>query len=406
MIQERIKFKNRKNYELKGIVHLPDRKPTAFALFTHCFTCSKNIKAIGHISDSLVNKGIGVLRFDFTGLGESEGDFPDTNFTSNIEDIYDACDYLNNKFIAPSILIGHSLGGAAVLYAAGDIDSCRAVVTIASPSSPDHIIRHFSNKDEIEKKGVAEVKIAGRSFNIKKQFIDNLREQKLIEKVENLKKALLIFHSPFDNVVGIDNAGELFLAAKHPKSYISLDKADHMLSDPLDSSYVGSVIASWVSKYTGSFDEDEYEGFASLNGADVSVSTEISGYFSTVNAKGHYLTADEPVEFGGTDKGPSPYDLLLASLGSCINMTLKMYADRKKIPIEGIVTRLSHKKVHAEDCADCETKEGKVDFIEEEIEIKGDLTDEQIERFKYISEKCPVSKTLQSEVSISSKFKK
>ena len=405
MIQERIKFKNRNNYELTGIVHLPERKPTAFALFTHCFTCSKNIKAIGHISDSLVNEGIGVLRFDFTGLGESEGDFSDTNFTSNVEDIYDACDFLSSNYTAPSILIGHSLGGAAVLDAAGDIESCRAVVTIASPSSPDHIIRYFSNSDEIEKKGVAEVKIAGRSFNIKKQFIENLKEQKLVEKVGNLKKALLILHSPFDNIVGIDNAGELFLAAKHPKSYVSLDKADHMLSDPKDSSYVGSLIASWVSKYTGGIEEDKFDDFADPLGADVSVSTEVSGYFSTINAKGHYLTADEPVEFGGTDKGPSPYDLLLASLGSCVNMTLKMYADRKKIPIERIVTRLSHKKIHAEDCADCETKEGKIDFIEEEIEIKGDLTEEQIKRFIYISEKCPVSKTLKSEVAISSKIK-
>jgi len=406
MIQERIKFKNRKNYELTGIVHIPERKPKAFALFTHCFTCSKNIKAVGHISDSLVRSGIGVLRFDFTGLGESEGDFSDTNFSSNLEDIYDACEYLKNNFIPPSILIGHSLGGAAVLHVAGDIESCKAVVAIASPSSPEHIIRHIPNRDEIEKKGEAVVNIAGRSFKIKKQFVDDIKDQKLIERIKNLNRALLILHSPFDNVVGIDNAGELFLAAKHPKSYVSLDKADHMLSDPEDSRYVGYLIAAWVDKYTGNALEEYDDNFAGLDGRDVSVSTKISGYFSTINANGHYLTADEPIKFGGTDKGPSPYDLLLASLGSCVNMTLKMYADRKKLPLEKVITRLSHKKIHAEDCEDCETKEGKIDFIEKEIEVTGDLTDEQVERLHYISEKCPVNKTLKSEVSISSKIKK
>ena len=406
MIQERIKFKNRKNFELTGIIQLPDRKPSAFALFTHCFTCSKNIKAIGHISDSLVKRGIGVLRFDFTGLGESEGDFSDTNFSSNVEDIYDACDYLNEKFLPPSVLIGHSLGGAAVLHAASDIESCKAVVTIASPSSPEHLIQHFKNSEEIEKKGIAEVSIAGRSFNIKKQFIENLKEQRLIERVKNLNRALLIFHSPFDKVVGIDNASELFLAARHPKSFISLDKADHMLSDPEDSSYVGFVIASWVKKYTGETIVGYDDNFVNLEGGDVAVSTKSSGFFSTINANGHYLFADEPIKFGGTDNGPSPYDLLLASLGSCVNMTLKMYADRKKIPLERVITRLSHKKIHAEDCEDCETKEGKIDYIEKNIEVEGDLTEEQIDRLLYISEKCPVNKTLKSEVSISSKIKK
>ncbi|MGI9534006.1 MAG: bifunctional alpha/beta hydrolase/OsmC family protein [Thermodesulfobacteriota bacterium] len=406
MIQERIRFKNRKNYELTGIVQLPDRKPNAFALFAHCFTCSKNIKAVGHIADSLVKSGIGVLRFDFTGLGESEGEFSDTNFSSNIEDINDACEYLKNNFMPPSILIGHSLGGAAVLHAAGDIKSCKAVVTIASPSSPEHIIRHFRNSEEIDKKGVAEVNIAGRSFNIKKQFVDNLKEQKLIERVKNLNKAILILHSPFDNVVGIDNASEIFLAAKHPKSYISLDNADHMLSNPADSSYVGFVIASWVKKYTDKINDEQDDVFPSLDGNDVAVSTKLSGYFSTINASGHYLFADEPIKFGGTENGPTPYDLLLASLGSCVNMTLKMYADRKEIPLENVITRLSHKKVHAEDCEDCETNEGKIDYIEKEIELKGDISEDQLDRLLYISEKCPVHKTLKSEVSITSKIKK
>ena len=226
------------------------------------------------------------------------------------------------------------------------------------------------------------------------------------KRVSNLNKALLIFHSPFDNVVGIDNAGEIFLAAKHPKSYISLDDADHMLSDPSDSSYVGQVISSWVKKYTDGAEVDPGNNFASLEGKDVAVNTDATGFFSTINANGHYLFSDEPINYGGTNNGPTPYELLLSALGSCVNMTLKMYADRKEIPLENVITRLSHKKIHAQDCEDCETKDGKIDFIEKEIEVKGDLTEEQVERLLYISDRCPVNRTLKSEVSISTKIKK
>ena len=404
MIKERVKFKNRNNYELSGIVQLPDRVHQGFALFAHCFTCTKNLKAIGHISDSLVKCGIGVLRFDFTGLGESEGEFSDTNFSSNIDDILDACEFLKNNYEPPSILIGHSLGGAAVLQAAGDIESCRAIVTIASPSNPEHVTKHFCNIGEIEEKGEAEVKIAGRSFNIKKQLIDNLKDQKLLKRVNNLDKALLILHSPFDNIVGVNNAAELYEAARHPKSYISLDKADHMLSDPEDSKYVGFLIAAWVSKYLDKY-EDEEVNFPSLKGKQVSVHTRQDGFFSTINANGHYMYSDEPEEYGGTDQGPSPYDLLLASLGSCINMTLKIYADRKGISFDSVTTRLNHKKIHAKDCEECETEEGRIDLIEEEIEIGGEVSEEELEKLHVISGKCPVSKTLTNEVAIRSKIK-
>ena len=405
MIQERIKFKNRRNYELTGILQLPDKKPTAFILFAHCFTCSKNIKALGHISDSLVKNGIGVLRFDFTGLGESEGEFSDTNFSSNIQDLADAAAYMNENFEAPSVLIGHSLGGAAVLAAAGEIESCRAVVTIAAPSSPDHILRHISNLEEIEQTGIASVNIAGRAFNIKKQFLDDLDKQVLSDKIKQLNMPLLILHSPYDGIVGIDNATEIFLAAKHPKSFVSLDKADHLLSDPLDSSNAGHLIASWIRKYITKEDTQKSNNFVRLNGNQVAVATDMSGFFSTINAGGHYFYADEPVSAGGTDNGPSPYELLLASLGSCTNMTLKMYADRKNIPLEKVITRLSHEKIHAEDCLECETETGWIDRIEKEIELTGNLTPEQEKRLFEISDRCPVHRTLNSEVSIKSKLK-
>ncbi len=405
MIQERIIFKNRNNYELTGIVQLPDKKPTAFALFAHGFTCSKNMEALGYISDSLVKSGMGVLRFDFTGLGESEGDFSDTNFSSNIEDLVDAGKYLEKHFEAPSILIGHSLGGAAVLAAAGEIKSCLAVVTIAAPSSPDHVLRHIANLDEIEKLGIVEVNIAGRKFNIKKQFLEDLDKQSLRNKIKNLGRPLLIMHSPQDTFVGINNATEIFTAAKHPKSFISLDNADHILSDPSDSSNAGFIISSWVGKYIVDTDYQKDDKFVRLNGSHVAVATDLSGFFSTINAGGHYYYADEPISAGGTDNGPSPYELLLAALGSCTNITLKMYADRKQISLEKVVSRLKYEKIHAEDCRDCETETGKIDRIEKEMEFIGDLTPEQVQRLFEISERCPVHRTLNSEVSIISRLK-
>lgn len=406
MIQKKVNFKNQNGYNLSGILQLPDTKPLAYALFTHCFTCSKNLKAIHNISASLLDQQIGVLRFDFTGLGESEGDFADTNFTSNIEDIFAACEFLREKYELPSILVGHSLGGAAVLQAAKEIDSCKAVVTIGAPSDPSHVVHHIgSKKEEIEKEGVAEVNIVGRKFKLKKQFLDDLKKQRLLDKVKNLNRALLILHAPYDNIVGIDNASEIFLAAKHPKSFISLDNADHLLSDPKDSYYVGFVIAAWARKYLGNFDEMNSSKPLDISKNQVTVETYESGYYSYINANGHDLIVDEPLSYGGTNKGPTPYDLLLASLGSCTNITLRMYADRKGIPLKKVITRLNHQRIHAEDCEECETREGKVDFIEKEIELFGDLTEDQRKRMLEIDDRCPVTRTLSSEISIKSSLK-
>lgn len=246
-----IHFKNQDSLELSARLDLPDNEnPIAYALFAHCFTCSKNLKALAHISRALVNKGIAVLRFDFTGLGESEGEFSDTNFSSNIEDLFSAAEFLKSEYEAPKILIGHSLGGAAVLQATKLIPSVRAVVTIAAPSEPLHVARHFGNsREEIEISGEAQVSISGREFKIKKQFIDDLEKNSMLGKIRNLRKPLLILHSPVDEIVGIDNASDIFLAAKHPKSFVSLVTADHLLSDSTDSQYAGEVIAVWAKPF-------------------------------------------------------------------------------------------------------------------------------------------------------------
>ena len=401
MIQKRVDFKNENGFELSGLLQLPQGgKPKTFALFAHCFTCTKNLKAINHIGNALAENGIGVLKFDFTGLGGSEGEFSDTNFSSNVDDIIAACKFMEKEYSSPSIMIGHSLGGSAVLSAAAKIDSCKAVVTIGSPSTPSHLGKHFQDHYcEIEEKGEAEVNIGGRSFKIKKQFMDDLKNQSVLKEVENLKKPLLIMHAPFDKIVGINNAEELYVAAKHPKSFISLDDADHLLSKSDDSFYAGKVIASWASKYI----ETEEENQIDLKGNQVLVETYEKGFFSNVSTKDHHFVADEPESFGGTNKGPTPYDLLLAALGTCTNMTLRMYADRKEISLERIVSRLNHEKVHIEDCEDCEEKDKKIDLITKEIELHGDLTEEQIERLLEIADKCPVHRTLKSDIKIESK---
>lgn len=401
MIKKRVQFKNRNGYLLTGLMQLPP-KPRAYSIFAHCFTCSKNLKAINHISNKLVSKGIAVLKFDFTGLGESEGEFPDTNFNSNIEDVHAAGEFLNNHYKPPSILVGHSLGGAAMLHAAPDIDSCKAVVTIGSPSSSTHLIKHFvDHEEEIEKTGKARINIGGRSFSIKKQLIDDLKDHNVLERVRELNKALLILHAPFDNIVGIDNAGKIFAAAKHPKSFVSLDDADHLLSDKDDSEYAGSVIASWAQRYI----DKEFQYKNNLDKGQVEVVTYESGYFSDIYTNNHHLIADEPESLGGTDMGPTPYDLLLSSLGTCTNITLRMYADRKKIPLSKILTTLNHEKIHLEDCKDCEESTGKADLINREIKLEGELSESQIKRLLEIADKCPVHKTLDSEIRIETKLK-
>lgn len=383
---------------LAARLDLPPGVPVAFALFAHCFTCSKDTLAASRISTALTAHGIGVLRFDFTGLGGSEGDFANTNFSSNIADLLAAAKWLREQHQAPQILIGHSLGGAAVLAAAHEIPEARAVATIGAPIDSGHV-RHLFEPvvSEIEAAGEAEVALAGRKFRVKKQFLEDLGNRNTRDRIAALRKALLVFHSPRDTTVDIENAAQIFVAAKHPKSFVSLDDADHLLTRKEDAAYVAAVLAAWASRY---IDQPAAQAATPAAAPDaVTVSETREGRFTQAITVGrHSLRADEPVSVGGDDSGPSPYDFLLAGLGACTSMTLRMYADQKQWPLERVTVHLKHEKIHARDCAECETKEGKIDRIEREIEIVGDLDVAQRARLLEIANKCPVHRTLHSEV--------
>lgn len=401
MSATKVNFKNSLGQQLSARLEKPaNGHPKAFAIFAHCFTCNKNLTAIANISRSLAQAGFAVLRFDFTGLGESEGDFADTNFSSNIEDLQAAADYLQEKHEAPKLLIGHSLGGAAVLVASLRISSVEAVVTIGAPSDPEHVMRLFTEDlGAIEREGKAEVNISGRSFMIKKQLIDDLKQADENHDFQKINKPLLIMHSPVDQVVGIENAAIIYRQAMHPKSFVSLDQADHLLSHKEDSLYAGNMIASWVSRYIKTHEPSHLT-------TDKQVVTRTQETFTTeVMTDEHALMADEPLDVGGNDLGPSPYELLSASLGACTGMTLRMYADRKKWPLKEVRVHLQHQKIHANDCETCEDGSQKIDQIERVIEIEGDLNMEQKERLLEIANKCPVHNTLNSPVEIMTKLR-
>ncbi|MEQ9423114.1 MAG: bifunctional alpha/beta hydrolase/OsmC family protein [Cyclobacteriaceae bacterium] len=397
----KVKFQNSEGQTLSGRLEFPvSQKPKAYALFAHCFTCSKNLTAVRNISRGLNQNGLAVLRFDFTGLGDSEGDFADTNFSSNLGDLEKAAEYLSENYAAPQLIIGHSLGGAAVLRVASRINSIEAVATIGAPFDPPHVKKLFVDGiDEIEEKGEAKVSIGGRPFKIKKQLIDDLEKYDSADEIKNLKKALMIMHSPQDSTVGINNAAEIYGAAMHPKSFVSLDGADHLLSDEQDSHYVGQVIASWAVRYLNLKTSENIKAMG-----QVTVRTGKDGFYTEIAAGDHQLIADEPESVGGTELGPTPYDYLLTALGTCTSMTLRMYADRKEIELDEAVVHLAHDKVHKEDCDDCENKGSKIDKIERKIELHGDLTDEQRKRMLEIADKCPVHKTLHSEILVESKL--
>ena len=322
MQSQRLFFNSATGDKLAARLDLPaDGKPIAYALFAHCFTCSKNLKAVGNISHALTAAHIAVLRFDFTGLGESEGNFADTNFSSNVRDLVEAARVLERDYQAPKILIGHSLGGAAVLQAASDIPGAVAVATIGAPAEPQHVLHLLgSSREVIERQGEAEVSLAGRTFRIKKQFLDDLAETRMSETIRHLNKALLVFHSPLDTTVGVDNAAKIFQAARHPKSFVSLDQADHLLSKERDSIYVGEVLAAWARKYIEVPEAQVRQTVA--EGNQVVVRTERGGFRSEIMVRQHSLVADEPLAMGGTDQGPTPYDLLVAGLGACTSMTI------------------------------------------------------------------------------------
>lgn len=401
MPYERLQFTGSEGHQLAAALDTPDGAIRAYALFAHCFTCGKDVLAARRIAVALAARGIAVLRFDFTGLGSSEGDFANTTFSSNVADLVRAADHLRETGRAPSILIGHSLGGAAILAAAGQIPEAKAVVTIAAPSDPAHVTHLFKDRiDDIRKLGKVEVTLAGRPFHIKREFLDDIAEHELMTDIANLHKALLIMHAPTDETVGIDNATRIFVAAKHPKSFVSLADADHLLSGKRDAVYVADVIAAWAERY---LEPLAIEPAAELGEAPRHVvvrETRNSKFQNTVSIGPHHLLADEPIAAGGEDSGPGPYDFLLAGLGACKSMTMRLYADRKSFPLERATVTLSHSKIYAKDCAECETKEGMLDQIEVAIGLEGPLDADQRKRIVEIADKCPVHRTLTSEIRI------
>ncbi len=398
----KVSFQNQGGAQLAAWLQFPtDQPPHSYAIFAHCFTCGKDHSTIYNIASSLCAHGFAVLRFDFTGIGESEGDFQDTNFSSNVEDLVSAADFLESEYDAPKLLLGHSLGGAAVLIAGGRISSVRAVATIAAPHSPEHVGRLLSSKIAgFSEDGKATVNIAGREFTITRQFMDDVASIESNEAIRNLNAALLVIHSPDDEVVSIDNATRIFKAAQQNKSYISLDGADHLIKRRSDSFYVGHVIGAWAARYVGRPEPWQLE-----TDHDVVCEIGTDHYTTKVQIGKHRLIADEPQKYGGNDFGPSPYEYLNAALGTCTAMTIRMYADRKQWPVDKVTVHLDHNKIHAEECEDCENRKGKVDEITRVIEVTGDLDAGQRDRLLEIADMCPVHRTLHGEIKVRSRLK-
>ncbi len=395
----KVQFENDEGRQLSGTLDMPKTPVAAYALFAHCFTCTHNLKSATNISRSLTEAGIAVLRFDFTGLGRSEGEFADTNFSSNVADLLAAVRFLEDEYAAPSILLGHSLGGTAVLQAAARVPSAVAVATIGSPADPAHVQHLFGDaRAELESSGQADVNIGGRPFTVKKQFLVDLEQHDLYASVGKLRKALLIMHAPLDEIVEIDNAATLYAAAKHPKSFASLDRADHLLSNNADSLYAGRLLAAWASRYLP--EQDIRDDTLSAEHGSVVAKTWSDGFYTEVAAGDHALIADEPATVGGSNRGPSPYELLSAALATCTTMTLKMYAGFKNIDLDAVTVKVIHKKLHAEACADCDSEEGKIDEFRRELTIEGDVDEAQRQRMLEIADRCPVHQTLHGEVKV------
>lgn len=399
---EKINFKNASGYELSGRLELPaDRLPHNYAVFAHCFTCSKNFSATKNITRAMTSAGFGVLRFDFTGLGDSDGDFADTNFSGNVDDLLAAIDYLKEHYKAPTLLLGHSLGGAAVIYASAKADSIKAVATIGAPSDTKHVKHLFGDQlNAIVENGEATVQLSGRSFKIKEQLLNDLNEQKVTSTLKALRKPILIMHSPQDHTVSITHAEKLYHAAVHPKSFVSLDGADHLLMNKADSKYVGEVIAGWSSRY---LDIKEKETLSSKHNVTASLDQETL-FTTQMKAGRHYFTADEPTSVGGNNFGPTPYDLISSGLAACTVMTIQMYARRKEWNIENVECHVHYDKQHAADCDNCEDDKAKIDTFTRSIKITSNLDEKQLQRVLQIADKCPVHRTLHSETQVITKL--
>ncbi len=395
--REKINFNGHDGSSLAGLAEYPEGNIRSYALFAHCFTCGKDIAAASRIARALASSGIAVLRFDFTGLGNSDGDFANTNFSSNVQDLVAAADYMRKHMQAPGIIIGHSLGGTAVLKAASSIAEAKGIVTIGAPATARHVVKQFKcDIDKISENGEAEVDLAGRSFTIKKQFLDDISEQG-IEHVANLRKALLVFHSPIDTVVSIGEAEKIYRTAKHPKSFVSLDTADHLLTKSSDANYVAGMIASWAVRYVDAA-QSAAEPLAPVGKGSVRVEELNHVFMQTVRSDSHEWLADEPTAMGGNNRGPDPYEHLLAALGACTSMTLRMYANRKKWPLEHVAVELEHGRSHGQDCEHCDAEHRQVDVIRRQIRLDGDLDEQQRRRLLEIADRCPVHKTLHNKI--------
>jgi putative redox protein len=386
---------------LRGMLESPDQNVSNYALFAHCFTCGKDIAAASRIARALTEKGIAVLRFDFTGLGNSDGDFSNTNYSSNVEDLKAAADFLKLNYRAPSLLIGHSLGGAAVLSVAHQLPEVKAIATIGAPHEAQHVVHNFAaDADTINQEGQAEVTLGFRKFVIKKQFIDDVAQSE--SKIGSLKKALLVMHSPMDSTVNIAEAEKIYKDAKHPKSFVSLDNADHLVSNKGDADYIATTIAAWASRYIELPTEERVS--KDVHKGHVYVEEKDHKFAQNVYSDSHHWLADEPTTVGGNNSGPDPYEHLLAALGTCTSMTIRMYANRKKWPLENIGINLYHERSYNKDCQQCDEAPQQIDYLNREITLEGDLDNEQREKLLEIADKCPVHKTLHEHLVVNTKL--
>ena len=401
MKEERVTFTGSTGHDLSGRLRRPTGQPRGWAVLAHCFTCGKDLRAARKITDALAEAGFGVLRFDFTGLGDSEGAFEETSFFSNVQDLVSAAQWLEETEAAPALMVGHSLGGTAVIAAAARLATVQAVATIGSPYSPSHAAWILDPvREQVEAAGKATITLAGRELCVGKELLDDLDRTSIERDLQGLRRPLLVLHSPQDTVVGIDNARDMYLAARHPKSFVSLDGADHLLSHPADAVWAGHMIAAWAGRVIPEVDEPTTRAKRGV----VEVVTG-AGFRSEVRAGPHRWVADEPVRVGGEDAGPTPYDQLLAALGSCTGMTLRMYADRKELPLREVTVTLRHERVHRDDCEACEGESGRVDVIHRVIELQGELDDAQRARLLEIADRCPVHRTLEGPLEIQTSLK-
>ena len=400
MSSTKLKIQNKKGHNLQAYLELPaDQKPQYYAIFAHCFTCSSALGAVKNISRSLTNHGFGVVRFDFTGLGRSEGEFAESYFSANVDDLLAVNEYLKIHYEAPGLLVGHSLGGAAVIVAASKLENIKAVATVGAPATVGHVTHLFSHDiKEVKEKGEVEVNIGGRPFKINEEFIDDFSKINLPEITKNLHKPLLIMHAPFDQIVGIDNAHKLYHNAHHPKSFVSLDNADHLLSNSRDSMYVGNVIGTWVQRYF----EPQNNYMLNTDGEQLVAHLNLveDNFTTSIQTKKHTFIADEPENVGGYDFGPSPYDYLSAGLAACTVMTLKMYAQRKKWDLQEVYVYITYTKKHSDDLMLDIKEPTRIDHLQKRLKFVGNLDEKQKTRLKEIAARCPVHKTLQSEVII------